>query len=165
MAAVVVVAAGCNDEGAGTCAARSGPVPAPVDDPAGRVIAEPTDEVAFVYDPAVLRTFELEIAAEDLAFLDAAPAREEYVPATFVFEGTEYGPVGVRYKGGLGAFVGCTTGSTKDDPFDTSGAKTCPKLGLSGPEGQAGRRVSRRRRPSGSRARRSRRSGGCCPSG
>jgi hypothetical protein len=130
VAAVVVVAAGCNDEGAGTCAARSEPVPAPVDDPAGRVIAEPVDEVAFVYDPAVLRTIELKIAADDLAFLDAAPAREEYVPATFVFEGVEYGPVGVRYKGGLGAFVGCTTGSTMEDPFNTSGAKTCPKLGL-----------------------------------
>ncbi len=113
-----------------TCPELTGPVPDQVADAEGRVVAEPGDDVAFVYDPTELREFELLLEDEDLATLDADPMAEEYVPGTLVFDGVEYGPVGVRYKGSYGAWVGCTEESTEDNPLGMGGAKTCPKLNL-----------------------------------
>jgi spore coat protein CotH len=69
----------------------------------GRVIAEPADEAAHIFDPEALYTFDVEIAAADLARVDSNPAAEEYVPARLSFEGKTY-QVGYRYKGSLGAF-------------------------------------------------------------
>src|SRR5688572_8331389 len=52
----------------------------------------------YLFDPEQLRTFELELDEEDLAFLDADPKAEEYVPGQLVFEGRRVEPVGIRYK-------------------------------------------------------------------
>ncbi len=79
-----------------------------------------------LFDPGVLHTFEFEIAEDDLAFLDGDPVAEEYVPATMTFDGESI-EVGIRYKGSIGAFFGCTAGF---NPFEPSGAKTCTKLSL-----------------------------------
>ncbi|RLE17433.1 MAG: hypothetical protein DRJ50_14095, partial [Actinobacteria bacterium] len=43
------------------------------------------------------------------------------------FEGEEIGPIGVRYKGSIGAFLFCTDGP---NPFMPTGAKTCTKLSM-----------------------------------
>jgi spore coat protein CotH len=59
--------------------------------------------------------------------LDADPTAEEYVEGTLTFEGEEIGPIGVRYKGSVGAFLFCTDGPS---PCMPSGAKTCTKLSL-----------------------------------
>ena len=59
-------------------------------------------------------------------FLDSDPTAEEYVPATMTFEG-ETIEVGLRYKGSIGAFVGCVDGPNL---FDPSGAKSCTKLSM-----------------------------------
>lgn len=67
------------------------------------VVSEPQDEASAIFDPNVLHTFDVEIAAADLAKVDSNPAAEEYVPARFSFEGVTY-EVGYRYKGSLGAF-------------------------------------------------------------
>ncbi|HKU37319.1 MAG TPA: CotH kinase family protein [Polyangiales bacterium] len=67
------------------------------------IIAEPTDEAAHVFDPALLHTFDVGIAAADLQTVDANPAAEQYVPARVRFEGQTY-DAGYRYKGSLGAF-------------------------------------------------------------
>lgn len=96
----------------------------------GSVIAEPNDDAAFLYDQDFFRTFELKLAPEDLAFLDADPTAEIYVPGTLVYDGVEYGPVGIRYKGSLGAWVFCTEDSTPQNPFGVGGAKSCPKLNI-----------------------------------
>ena len=61
-----------------------------------------------------------------MAFLDADPVAEEYVPATLRYQGEEYTEVGLRYKGSIGSFVGCT----ETFGFPPSGAKTCPKLSM-----------------------------------
>jgi spore coat protein CotH len=90
---------------------------------APRVTSQPTDEASDLYDPSEVRTYELRIDPEALAFLDADPRAETYVPAALVFEGKRYGPVGVRYKGSVGAFRGCTERAD-------GGAKTCRKLSL-----------------------------------
>lgn len=92
----------------------------------GSVTATPVDEAEAVYDQAELRTYTIDLSDADLAKLDADPLAEEYVPATLNFEGKSYGPVGIRYKGSVGGFVGCTS----NGGFPPSGSKTCPKLSM-----------------------------------
>ena len=43
------------------------------------------------------------------------------------FEGDTISPVGIRYKGSVGAFVGCTSGK---NPLEPSGRKICKKLSM-----------------------------------
>lgn len=87
------------------------------------------DEAAFLFADDAIPTFEIEISEENLEFLDSSPAREEYVEAVFLFEGERVEPVGLRYKGGIGSFIGCVEGNPGNF-LDTSGRKTCPKLGM-----------------------------------
>ncbi|MFT7249333.1 MAG: spore coat protein CotH [Arcticibacterium sp.] len=44
-----------------------------------------------------------------------------------IFEGDTLSPVGIRYKGSIGAWVGCLSG---DHVFEPSGFKTCTKLSM-----------------------------------
>ena len=81
----------------------------------------------YIFDQNALHTFELNIPENNLAFLDADPAAEEYVDGTLIFQGDTISPVGVRYKGSIGAFVGCLSGS---NVFEPSGRKTCTKLSM-----------------------------------
>ena len=41
----------------------------------------------YLFDQEKLHTFELTLSDQDLAYLDSAPALEEYVPGTLTFEG------------------------------------------------------------------------------
>ena len=86
-----------------------------------------TDDAEVLFDQNVVRTFEIDLPDGSLAELDADPAAEEYVEGSLTFEGETIEPVGVRYKGSIGAFLGCTEGP---NPFVPSGAKTCPKLSI-----------------------------------
>ena len=126
----LALACACGPTLSAICAPLSAPLREVAADEPGRVISEPQDEAAFIYDQDELRTFELRLAKEDLAKLDADPVAEQYVPGTLVFEGKEYGPVGIRYKGYVGAWVFCTANSTEEDPFNIGGPKSCPKLNL-----------------------------------
>ena len=78
----------------------------------------------YLFDQDKLHTFELTLSDQNLAYLDSAPALEEYVPGTLTFEG-ETLPVGIRYKGSVGAWVGCLSG---DGFLSTEGEKECTKL-------------------------------------
>lgn len=90
--------------------------------------AEPDDERGseYLFAQDQLHTFELTLSEDDLAFLDADPTAEQYVDGTLTFEG-ETIPVGVRYKGSVGAFVRCVDGPNL---FEPSGAKVCTKLSM-----------------------------------
>jgi CotH kinase protein len=81
----------------------------------------------YVFDQTQVKTYNLIIRNDDLGRLDSDPAKEEYVKAALVFEGDTISPVGVRYKGSIGQFIGCTTGTDWRNP---SGYKTCPKLSM-----------------------------------
>ena len=81
----------------------------------------------YIYDQKNLRTYELKLPQSALDKIDADPAAEEYVEGMLIFEGDTISPVGIRYKGSVGAFVGCLTG---DDWFNPSGKKTCSKLSM-----------------------------------
>jgi hypothetical protein len=79
----------------------------------GDVVGEPaSDDASLVFDTSVIRTYELSIAPDDLAQLDAKPNAEMYVPGMLSFEGHTYGPIGVRYKGSSGAFLAPCTAAT-----------------------------------------------------
>ncbi|HMJ15582.1 MAG TPA: CotH kinase family protein [Polyangiaceae bacterium] len=79
------------------------PSPEPMSMGPGTVMADPMDEAVHIYDPAVVHTFDLEIAPADLEMVDSNPSAEQYVPARLTFEGVSY-DVGYRYKGSIGAF-------------------------------------------------------------
>lgn len=81
----------------------------------------------YIFDQSELRTYELFLSEENLNFLNNDPAAEQYVEGTLVFEGDTLSPVGIRYKGSVGAFVGCVSGN---DWFNPSGFKTCTKLSM-----------------------------------
>ena len=44
-----------------------------------------------------------------------------------IFKGDTISPVGIRYKGSIGAFINCVSGK---DPFKPSGKKICTKLSM-----------------------------------
>ncbi|RDB04971.1 CotH kinase family protein [Runella aurantiaca] len=81
----------------------------------------------YIYNQEKVRTYELIIKNDDLSKLDSDPAKEEYVEAALIFEGDTISPVGVRYKGSIGAFAGCLSNPDWANP---SGQKTCEKLSM-----------------------------------
>ncbi|MFK7924150.1 MAG: CotH kinase family protein [Bacteroidia bacterium] len=81
----------------------------------------------YVFDQSKLHTFELRVSGPNLAKINADPAAEEYVETMLIFEGDTLSPVGVRYKGSVGAFVNCLSGNDWANP---SGYKTCTKLSM-----------------------------------
>jgi len=111
-----------------TCATLSKALPSQKQDQAGRVLSEPKDKIAFIYDQTQLRTFELQLSKENLAKLDADPTAEVYVKGKLIYDGKTYEPVGIRYKGSIGSWVGCTERGAGGNPFGIGGAKICPKL-------------------------------------
>ncbi|MFK7908281.1 MAG: CotH kinase family protein [Chitinophagales bacterium] len=81
----------------------------------------------YIFDQEKLHTFELKIPDASLSKLDADPTAEEYVEGMLIFEGDTISPVGVRYKGSIGAFSGCVSNFQLGNP---SGYKTCTKLSM-----------------------------------
>jgi len=93
---------GCS-QGVFACLPDAAPDLPDVHDP-GSVLAEPEDMGRYIFDPNALRTYNLIVADADLAIIDANPAAEQTVRAMLEFEGQQFGPVGVRYKGSVGAW-------------------------------------------------------------
>ena len=81
----------------------------------------------FIFDQNVLHTFELKLPKEDLEKIDSDPVAEQYFEGMLIFEGDTISPVGIRYKGSIGAFVGGVDGP---NVFEPSGEKICTKLSM-----------------------------------
>ncbi|MAJ50429.1 MAG: hypothetical protein CMB82_02295 [Flammeovirgaceae bacterium] len=81
----------------------------------------------YIFDQESLHAFDLVISEENLNLLNSDPAAEEYVEGMLIFENDTLSPVGIRYKGSIGAFVGCLDGP---NIFEPSGAKICTKLSM-----------------------------------
>ncbi len=114
------------------------PAPDPVESPnagPGSVVAEPMDAAAFIYDPSVVRVYDLEIAPADLQRADSNPSNEQYVPARLRFEGTTY-DVGYRYKGSVGAFGPPCTGGFNGGQPKTGKCSIKLSFNWTEPEGQ-----------------------------
>ncbi len=86
-----------------------------------------TTKSDYIFDQSKLHTFELKIPGSALNELDKDPSAEKYVAGMLIFEGDTLSPIGVRYKGSIGAWVGCLSG---DNIFDPSGFKICTKLSM-----------------------------------
>jgi hypothetical protein len=92
-------------------------LPPPGDGEPGHVIAEPEDEASYVFDPDEVRTYNIVIEPDQLAMLDADPSAETYVDAKLEVDGETFGPLGVRYKGSVGAFyTPCTSNTLPGEP-------------------------------------------------
>jgi len=109
-------------------ASSSGPdTEASTTEPDGPPSRYGTGDSSFLFDPEVVHTFDIGLEPDALEALDSDPAAEEYVEGSLTFDGETLDRVGVRYKGSVGAFLGCTA---CPNPFDPSGPKTCRKLSL-----------------------------------
>ncbi|MEM7141828.1 MAG: CotH kinase family protein [Actinomycetota bacterium] len=156
--AVAVLAATCADDAddsaapptteaapTGEAAATSGEGDTEADAPAGEGDAEADapagdgvesdarwadGDSSVLFDQAQLHTYELTLSDEDLAFLDAEPTAEEYVPGTLTFDGETVENVGIRYKGSIGAFFSCVSGGGFPNLGELDGEKTCRKLSM-----------------------------------
>jgi len=83
--------------------------------------SDPGATDALFADDAPIHHFDIELAPEDLAFLDEDPTRETYVRGTVRFRDETYTHVGVRYKGAYGSLVSCV---------EPDGTLVCNKLSL-----------------------------------
>ena len=81
----------------------------------------------YIFNQESLHTFDLVLSEENLNLLNADPTAEEYVQGMLIFENDTLSPVGIRYKGSIGAFVGCVDGPNW---FEPSGSKICTKLSM-----------------------------------
>lgn len=81
----------------------------------------------YIFNQNELHTFEVSIPLKDLKQIDSDPVAEKYVEANLKFNGETVSPVGIRYKGSLGAFVGSVSGR---DWVHPSGHKTATKLSM-----------------------------------
>ena len=86
-----------------------------------------TESSDYIFDQNALHTFELSIPLSKLKKIDSDPAAEEYITANLKFSGEELSPVGIRYKGSVGAFVGALSGRDWSNP---SGHKTATKISI-----------------------------------
>ena len=81
----------------------------------------------YIFDQNILHDFQLIIPELSYQMIDDDPTKEEYIEGALIFEGDTISPVGIRYKGSVGAFIGCTSGK---NPFEPSGKKICKKLSM-----------------------------------
>lgn len=81
----------------------------------------------YIYNQEKVKTFELLIRDKDLEKLNFDPVNQDYVEGALIFEGDTISPIGVRYKGTIGAFAGCLSNRDWTKP---SGQKVCEKLSL-----------------------------------
>lgn len=81
----------------------------------------------YIFDQEKLHTFELILPQSALDEINDDPTAENYVEGSLTFQGETISPIGIRYKGSIGAFVGCVSGNNWANP---SGHKTCTKLSM-----------------------------------
>ena len=93
----------------------------------GNLSALIADDSGYIFDQERLQTFELTLSDEALAQIDRNPSAEEWVLGSLTFEGETIDRVGIRYKGSIGAWVGCLSDPDWSDP---SGHKVCTKLSM-----------------------------------
>ena len=123
-AAAFILAAGLLIAGAAIAIVGTGVAPLTAENPfeetstfgVNRLRSDPR---GYVFDDAVVRTYEIILSDEAAARLKADPTAEEYVEGTVIIDGERYEGIGVRYKGFFGALRAC---------FDPQGNQVCPRL-------------------------------------
>ena len=85
---------------------------------------QPSDSI---FNQNNLPTFKINLPEGALAYINSDPAAEEYVEGSLTYNGETISPIGIRYKGSIGAFVGGVSGT---DWINPSGHKTATKLSM-----------------------------------
>ena len=74
-----------------------------------------------------LPTLEINLPTGALDYINSDPTAEIYVEGSLTYNGETISPIGIRYKGSVGAFVGGVSGENWANP---SGRKTATKLSM-----------------------------------
>ena len=74
-----------------------------------------------------LPIFEIKLPTGALDYINSDPSAEIYVEGSLTYNGETISPIGIRYKGSVGAFVGGVSG---EDWANPSGRKTATKLSM-----------------------------------
>lgn len=99
--------------------------PDPIDpDPTADYLNYDSDAI---FNQDSLPSFYIELSETALNFINDDPTAEEYVAGSITYNGETISPVGVRYKGSIGAYIGCVSGI---NVFNPNGSKTCTKLSM-----------------------------------
>ena len=85
---------------------------------------QPSDSI---FNQDKLPILEINLPDGALAYINSDPAAEEYVEGSLTYNGETISPIGIRYKGSIGAFVGGVSGSDWTNP---SGHKIATKLSM-----------------------------------
>ena len=85
---------------------------------------QPSDSI---FNQNKLPTIEINLPEEALAYINSDPVAEEYVEGSLTYNGETISPIGIRYKGSVGAFVGGVSGPDWGNP---SGHKIATKLSM-----------------------------------
>ena len=80
-----------------------------------------------IFNPNILPRFDINLPNNALKYLNSDPTAEEYVEGSLTYNGETLSPIGIRYKGSVGAFVGGVSG---EDWANPSGYKTATKLSM-----------------------------------
>ena len=80
-----------------------------------------SDDATWVFDEDAVREYRLELPPDAWDALRASARDEQYTPARLSVDGTEFGEVGLRFKGSIGTLRNCT---------DTRGNLLCFKLSM-----------------------------------
>ena len=89
-----------------------------------KYLSQPSDSI---FNQNNLPTFKINLPEGALAYINSDPAAEEYVEGSLTYNGETISPIGIRYKGSIGAFVGGVSGT---DWINPSGHKTATKLSM-----------------------------------
>ena len=85
---------------------------------------QPSDSI---FNQDKLPILEINLPDGALAYINSDPVAEEYVEGSLTYNGETISPIGIRYKGSVGAFVGGVSGLDWTNP---SGHKTATKLSM-----------------------------------
>ena len=80
-----------------------------------------------IFNQNNLPIIEINLPENALKYINSNPAAEEYVEGSLSYNGETISPIGIRYKGSIGAFVGGVSGNDWSNP---SGHKTATKLSM-----------------------------------
>ena len=85
---------------------------------------QPSDSI---FNQDKLPILEINLPDGALDYINSDPVAEEYVEGSLTYNGETISPIGIRYKGSVGAFVGGVSGRDWTNP---SGHKTATKLSM-----------------------------------
>ena len=85
---------------------------------------QPSDSI---FNQDKLPILEINLPEGALTYINSDPVAEEYVEGSLTYHGETISPIGIRYKGSVGAFVGGVSGPNWGNP---SGHKTATKLSM-----------------------------------